>query len=124
MRLLLTLLPTLLFVVYGQLVSKWRVQELAAGAAAHSGKMARLVTYITDPFILSAYVAAIAASVAWMFVIERYEVSLAYPLYIGLTVMLVVLGGAFFFGEKMSLLRTASILLIFAGVALGSLSQR
>lgn len=122
MKLLLVLLPTVALVVYGQLVTKWRVAYLFDPLQNTSGRVDRLFVYLKDPYILSAYVAALAASVTWMFVIERHSLSLAFPLYIGVTVLSVVVGGVFLFGEEMTTLRIIAVLLIVIGVALGSQS--
>lgn len=122
MKLLFVLLPTVALVVYGQLVTKWRVAYLFDPLQNTSGRVDRLFVYLKDPYILSAYVAALAASVTWMFVIERHSLSLAFPLYIGVTVLSVVVGGVFLFGEEMTTLRIIAVLLIVIGVALGSQS--
>lgn len=120
MKLLLALLPTVLLVVYSQLVTKWRVVFLLDSLQDSSGPIDRLFVYLKDPYILSAYVAALASSMAWMFVVERHALSLAFPLYIGLTVLVVVVGGVFLFGEQMTFARTLAVLLILIGVAIGS----
>jgi len=120
MKLVLSILPTMFLVVLGQLVIKWRVNLLSAVAPPASAPWERLGLYLSDPYILGAYVAALASSVTWMFVVERYAVSLAFPLYIGLTVMSVVLGGIYFFGEPATPWRILAIVLILAGVAVGS----
>lgn len=122
MKLLLALLPTVVLVVCGQLVTKWRVAYLLDPIQNSSGMIDRLFVYLKDPYILSSYVAALVASVAWMFVIERYALSLAFPLYIGITVLSVVVGGVFLFGEEMTTVRAIAVLLIVIGVAIGSQS--
>lgn len=122
MKLIIAMFPTILLAVYGQLITKWRIELLAESSKDGVGGVARLLVYLTDPFILSAYVAAIGGSVAWMFVIERYPISLAFPLYIGLTVLTVVLGGTILFDEQMTVSRTVAALLILTGVAIGSQS--
>jgi multidrug transporter EmrE-like cation transporter len=120
MRLLLYLLPTITLVVYGQLVVKWRVAHLGARMLEAQDMPARLMVYLSDPLILSAYVAVFASSVTWMFVIEKYPLSLAFPIHIGLTVFAVLLGGMLLFGEEVTAQRVVAILLILAGVAIGS----
>lgn len=120
MKMLLAISPTILFIVYGQLIIKWRVESLLATGDVAAGRLSRLSVYLTDPYIISAYLAALAGSVAWMFVVERYAVSLAFPLYIGLTIVMVAIGGAALFDEPMTATRAISILLILAGVAVGS----
>jgi multidrug transporter EmrE-like cation transporter len=81
-----------------------------------------LLTYLSDPYILSAYIAALASSMTWMFVVESYPVSLAFPLHIGLTVMAVVLGGIYLFGEPITAPRILAVALILAGIVIGSRS--
>lgn len=120
MKMLLAIMPTVLLVVCGQLVTKWRVQLLGSAPGGDGDRWSRAFVYLTDPYIVSAYIAALLGSVAWMFVVERYAISMAFPLYIGLTVLLVVLGGVLIFGESMSTLRVLAILLILAGVAIGA----
>jgi multidrug transporter EmrE-like cation transporter len=55
-------------------------------------------------------------------VVERYPVSLAFPLHIGLSVMAVVIGGIYLFGEPITLSRILAVVLILAGIAIGSRS--
>src|SRR5882762_436242 len=98
---------------------KWRVGVLTNLAAAPIGTLA---FYITDPYIISAYVAALASSMTWMFVVESYPLSLAFPLHIGLTVMGVVVGGVYLFGEPITAPRIVAVCLIVAGIAIGSRS--
>lgn len=120
MKLLLAMVPTIFLMVYSQLVTKWRVQSLFDSGAEGQGEASRVMAYLSDPYIISAYVAALAASVAWMFVVERNAISIAFPLYIGLTVALVAVGGVVLYGEPVTLARILSIALILAGVAIGS----
>ena len=118
MRLILAILPTMLLVVLGQLLIKWRVGVLSQAHPALA-PLDRLGIYLTDPYILTAYVAALASSVTWMFVVERHPVSLAFPVHIGLSVMAVVIAGIYFFGEPLTPWRLLAVCLIVAGVALG-----
>lgn len=120
MKLLLAMLPTLVLVAYSQLVTKWRITATMERLPVDADRWARLWHYLADPFIVSAYVAALAASVAWMFVVEQHDLSLAFPVYVGLTVASVALAGMVLFGESMNWQRVLSITLILAGVALGS----
>lgn len=116
MRLLLVMLPTLALVVFSQLTSKWRVQ-LLKGDMSDSGA-GRLMTYLTDWWIWAAYAAAFIAGILWLPVVERYAISLAFPVYIGLSVLFVTLGGVVLFGEALRPPQVGAIVLIIAGVAL------
>lgn len=122
MKLVLAILPTMLLVVYGQLIIKWRVGALAEAAAPAAGALSRLASYLSDPYILSAYLAALASSMTWMFVIESHPVSLAFPVHIGLTVMAVVAGGIYLFGEPLTAPRILAVCLIVAGIVVGARS--
>lgn len=123
MKLLLTMGPTILLVVYSQLATKWRIVHMMAESSALGATgMSRILNYLRDPIIVSAYFASFLASVAWIFVVEKYELSNAFPIYIGLIVLLVTVGSALLFKETINPQRMASILLIICGVALGSKS--
>lgn len=123
MKLLLAMSPTVLLVVYSQLATKWRVINMAAESSAPSiDGVSRILTYLRDPFIVSAYLASFLASIAWIFVVEKYPLSNAFPIYIGLIVLLVTVGSALLFKETINPQRMVSILLIICGVALGSKS--
>ncbi len=117
---LIAIFPTLLLVVYGQLIIKWRVDLLSEAMKGAPNLLARLSIYLQDPYIISSYLAALAGSAAWMFVVEKYAISIAFPIYVGLTVVAVAIGGCLFFNEALTLTKIASILLIILGVAIGS----
>lgn len=117
---ILAMSPTILLVVYAQLVTKWRVTALADSLGHANGKWERLFVYLADPLILSTYAAALGGSVAWIFVVERYEVAIAFPVYVGLTVLSIALIGALVLGEQINVLRAAGILLIVLGVTIVS----
>ena len=122
MKMLFAMSPTILLVVYGQLVTKWRIGLLSNAMQGSPDYLARLFIYLQDPYILSSYAAALAGSAAWMFVVERYTIAIAFRIYVGLTVFAVALGGCLLFDEHLTSSRLVAILLIVAGVAIGSRS--
>jgi multidrug transporter EmrE-like cation transporter len=122
MKMLFAMSPTILLVVYGQLVTKWRIGLLSDAMPGSPDHLARLFIYLKDPYILSSYAAALAGSVAWMFVVERYSISIAFPIYVGITVFAVAIGGCLLFDEPLTSSRLVAILLIVAGVTIGSRS--
>ncbi len=121
MKLLLTLAPTICLVVFGQLVTRWRVVALHATNQSESG-LSRLWTYITDPWIVVAYAGVFASSLTWMFVIERFPLSLAFPLHVGLTVLTVTVASALLFNEALTPQRILAIALILTGVVVATRS--
>jgi small multidrug resistance pump len=60
----------------------------------------------------------------YTYLLRWFELSLIYPLYTGLSVVLVFLTGVYFFAETMTPQRAGGMALIVLGVALISGSQR
>jgi multidrug transporter EmrE-like cation transporter len=119
MNVLLAILPTVILTLYSQLVAKWRIGLLADQATSVSA-LTRIVRYLSDPFILSSYAVTLVASFAWFSVLERYELSLAYPLFIGVMFASVTVSGMIIFGEPITGMRLLSLGLIFLGVIAGT----
>lgn len=118
MRLLIAIAPTVACIIYSQLMTKWRVVHLAESLAGNKTLIGRLGVYLTDPLILSAYAVAFAASILWVFVVERYALSNAFPVYIGMVIVFVSLGGVLLFDEVLNIQKAFAIVLIIAGVYL------
>lgn len=120
MKLIIAILPTVLLTIYSQLITKWRVTALMAGQEAPLTMKARLIMYLSDPIILSAFACSFLAGVAWFAVAEKYPASIAFPTYVGVLFMLVLLGSSLFLGERVSLQHLAGIGLILLGVVVAS----
>lgn len=120
MRLLIAVAPTVTCVIYSQLMTKWRVAHLAESLAGSKTLFDRLCIYLTDPLIISAYVLAFVASILWVFVVEHYAISNAFPVYIGMVVVLVSIGGILLFNEVLNVQKAVAIVLIVAGVYLAT----
>lgn len=120
MKLLITVIPTVLLVVTGQIVTKWRVSELQSLAHIDASQTTRLKVYLSDPFIIAAYCLALMSSISWMIVVERYDISIAYPVYIGLSLGAVLIAGVYFFNEPLNYGKVLALSLIAAGVVLGA----
>ena len=71
MKIFLAVLPTLVFAAYGQLITKWRVGVLMADPTRSSVGMQRVIEYLTDPYIVSAYLFSLVSSIAWLYVVEN-----------------------------------------------------
>jgi multidrug transporter EmrE-like cation transporter len=113
----LAILPVTLLVSYSQLIVKWRTQA-GAGESADS-LLGRLLAFLKDPILMSAYAAALLASFVWLFVVARLPLAVAFPIYIGSTFLLVLLGSFLLLGETVSLIKIIAALLILAGILLG-----
>ncbi|MDO9224748.1 MAG: hypothetical protein Q8M09_03915 [Pseudomonadota bacterium] len=111
------ILPIALLVTYSQIMVKWRsstVEQLAS-----TGFSQQIIKLLSDPVIMSAYVSALAASFAWLYVITKLPLVVAFPIYIGVTFAMVMLGGWLFLSETLTVTKLAAVLLIFGGIVLG-----
>ncbi len=79
----------------------------------------QLFKFLSDPVILSAYGAALLASFAWLYVVTKLPLTVAFPVYIGVTFAMVLLGGWFFLSEALTATKLVAVLLIFCGIVLG-----
>ena len=55
---------------------------------------------------------------AWLVILSRQELSVAYPIAIGLTLTFSTIGAVVYLGEPVSFVRTAGIVFIFSGILL------
>lgn len=117
MKTYLLILPIALLVTYSQLIVKWRSNSVEHTQAASFG--VHLLRLLTDPVILSAYGAALFASFAWLYVVTRLPLTVAFPAYIGVTFAMVLFGGWFFLAETMNTTKIVAALMILGGIALG-----
>jgi multidrug transporter EmrE-like cation transporter len=118
MKLLVAVLPTILLTAYSQLVTKWRIAALAATSVQSMSIPERTFGYLVDPFIVSAYVFSLLSSVAWLFVVEKHPVSIAFPVYVGAMFALVTIASALWLRESISVQHVVGLLLILVGVTL------
>lgn len=112
-------LPIALLVAYSQIVIKWRMLSAEAAGIPNLHLAARVLKYLSDPVIVSAYVAALLASFVWLYVITKLPLVVAFPVYIGVTFVLVVIGGWFFLSESITAMRLVSVFLILSGIIIG-----
>lgn len=117
MRNYLMILPIALLVTYSQLIVKWRSGAVEQLVSANF--LQHLIKFLTDPVILSAYAAALIASFAWLYVVTKLPLTVAFPVYIGVTFAMVLLGGWFFLSETLTATKLVSVLLIFSGIVIG-----
>ncbi len=83
------------------------------------GKLIGYLGLLQDPIILSSIAAALLASFAWVLVVARFPLALAFPLYQGLTFAIVIICSILFLGEQLSMSKAVAVLLILSGVILG-----
>lgn len=114
----LLILPVALLVSYSQLIVKWRSNSKNYPDSVEF--TTQLINLLKDPVILSAYGAGLFASFAWLYVVTRLPLTVAFPIYIGITFALTICGGWFFLAEPMSTTKVIAILMILGGIVLGA----
>jgi undecaprenyl phosphate-alpha-L-ara4N flippase subunit ArnF len=106
---------TLFFTVYGQIVLKWRLSQLAIVLPEGLlDKILYLLKLIFDPFVFSGFASAFIASLFWMAAMTKFEITQAYP-FMSLAPALVFVIGVFFLGEAFTIGKIVGLLLIVLG---------
>ena len=113
----LLVLPISLLVAYSQIIVKWRSGYI--NASVDYWGIRQVANYLFDPVIFSAYLAAFVASLAWLYIVTKLPLTVAFPVYIGVTFILVLLGGWLLLSEAMTISRLISMVLILAGIVVG-----
>ena len=114
---------TIFFTVYGQIVLKWRINDLATAGLpeALSAKVLFLFKILFDPWVFSGFLAAFVASFFWMAAMTKFDISFAYP-FMSLAFVLVLLLSVWLFHEPMTWQKLVGMALIVAGIFVTSRS--
>ena len=110
---------TIVLTVYGQIVLKWQVGKSGPLPEPAAEKFWHMLWLLLNPWILSGFLAAFLASLAWMVAISKLDLSHAYP-FVSLTFVLVLILGAVIFHEPFTLPKIAGIGLVMLGVIVSS----
>ena len=114
-------LTTVVLTVYGQLVFKWRIDEAGAVPAGGSERLEYVARLAVNPWIVSVILATLAASLTYGAALTRFDLSHAYP-FMALSFVFVLLLSGWFFQESVTTLKVVGVVLIVAGIAIGSQS--
>ena len=107
--------------VYGQIAIKSRAILHATGDKTGNYRTF-LVAMFSDPWVLSAFAAAVIAAAVWMLAIRKEDLSILYP-FMALTFVFVPLLAALILGEKVSGLQICGMLMIVGGVGLAAFAR-
>jgi undecaprenyl phosphate-alpha-L-ara4N flippase subunit ArnF len=106
---------TLFFTVYGQIVLKWRLSQLAIVLPEGLlDKILYLLKLIFDPFVFSGFASAFIASLFWMAAMTKFEITQAYP-FMSLAPAVVFVIGIVFLEEAFTIGKVVGLLLIIIG---------
>jgi drug/metabolite transporter (DMT)-like permease len=96
-----------------QLIMRWQVS--AAAPSAPENRLAFIVSMLLTPWVWAAILATFLAGLAWMLALTRFELTYAFP-FTGVTFALILLAGAFLFGEHVGLARIVGTFLVLIGL--------
>ncbi len=113
------IVATLALTAFGQLILKWRVDQVGGGLRDGRSMVGFVLGLVFDPFILSGLVAAFGASLFWMAAMTRFPLSEAYP-FMALNFVIVVMLSAWLLAEPVSLQRMAGVALIVIGTVVAA----
>jgi multidrug transporter EmrE-like cation transporter len=106
---------TVLLTAYGQVVLKWQVGLNPALSISRGKPIDVIVAIFVNPWVLSAFAAAFAASLCWIAALSKLPLSKAYPI-TALSFPLIGLLSFLVFGEAITWAKAAGTLLICLGI--------
>ncbi|TNJ33848.1 EamA family transporter [Arenimonas terrae] len=105
---------TIVLTVYGQLVLKWQASKRPDATLAGMNPEAML-SLLLNPWVISGFAAAFAASLCWMAAIGKMPLSKAYP-FMALSFPTVGVLAVWLFNEQFNTPKIIGTALILAGV--------
>lgn len=113
---------TIFFTVYGQIVLKWRINDIGSLPEGMSEKFIFLIKVLFDPWVFSGFFAAFIASFFWMAAMTKFDISYAYP-FMSSAFVLVFLLSVVLFQEPITWQKVVGLGLIVAGIIVTSRSM-
>ncbi|KAB7629949.1 EamA family transporter [Stenotrophomonas rhizophila] len=108
---------TILLTSYGQLVIKWQASIFEPADAGILAKLPNVLQLLLQPWVISAFVSAFAASLCWMLAVSRLELSKAYP-FMALNFLLVCILAIPIFGESLTLAKGVGLVTVIIGLVI------
>lgn len=115
-------LGTILFTVYGQLILKWKINQMVAFSTGYSNKIIFLANVLLQPSILSGLASAFIASLCWMMAMTKLNLSTAYP-FMSVSFVAVIIVSNFLFNEPIGLLKIIGVAFIVGGICMIGLGE-
>ena len=113
------ILGTILCTVYGQLIAKWQVAKAGALPASFTERIPFMLHLLLNPWIVSSIAAGFGALLCWLSAMTKFELSYAYP-FMSLAFVLVLVLSVLLFHEALTTAKILGVLLIIAGIIIGS----
>ena len=109
------ILATLALTVYGQIVLKWQMSSVGQLPAGGLPKVLFLLQQFLNPWIMSGFLSAFLASLAWMAAMTRFDLNYAYP-FMSLAFVVVMAISIVFLNEMFSPQKALGTLLVVLGL--------
>lgn len=106
---------TVVLTSYGQLVIKWQASTYTPATLGWIGKLPPVIQLLIQPWVISAFVAAFAASLCWMLAVSRLELSKAYP-FMALNFLIVCIAAIPLFGESLTTAKMLGLAIVIVGL--------
>jgi multidrug transporter EmrE-like cation transporter len=110
---------TIALTTYGQIIVKWQVDKAGAFPESLSSKLEFLLRLMANPWVISVFAGAVIAAMAWMAALTHFELSRVYP-FMALSFVGVLILSAIVFHEALTPFSVVGVLLIVAGLTVGS----
>lgn len=110
----------ILLTAYSQITIKQQVLNAGSFPSGFAEKSLFLAQLLLNPWVMSAFLAALIASLFWMAAMTKLPLSHGFPIFISLTFVLVMFFSAAIFHEAMTPLKIVGAALIVAGIVVGS----
>lgn len=104
----------IVFTVSSQLIMRWRIGAPGAGSA-DADRLGFVLGLLAMPWVWVAFACTFLAGVMWMLTLSGLELTYAFP-FTGVAFLLILLAGAFVFGEHVNVGRVVGTLLVVAGL--------
>lgn len=112
-------LGSILCTVYGQIIVKWQVAKAGALPDSFTERIPFMLHLLLNPWIVSSIAAGFGALLCWLAAMTKFELSYAYP-FMSLAFVLVLVLSALLFHEALTAAKILGVLLIIAGIIVGS----
>ena len=119
MREMLAAFISVLLLAITQLLFKQAVRARKADSSAPAWR--RILGVLLHPLVLLGLATNVIGALCWLLALSRLDLSFLFPL-LSLNYLLVPLGAAFFFGERISARRGWGIALVCVGVLVSTLA--
>ena len=116
-------LASVAFGAVGQLTLKAGMNSIVATYGKLQLSVDTLLHMATNPLLIVGIAIFGVSTLLWLFALAKADLSFAYP-FLSLTYLAVLIGGAFLFGDKVTLPRVIGFAVIIAGVFIVARSEQ